>query len=359
MGKPGKGGKSELDVLTDKVATELVGAFDLAKGAATGLWDAVKGIASGLKWINENVVSLEKVGKALVGIYAANKLLRLGGRAIGGTYRMVSAPVRGYRWLRNRRKGKPGVGMPCRPLRAHSACSRCLSPTGRWAVSAVVLVLTSAPANPAKAAVKGPGRNLPRNVSVAAAPAAAKRGFFGRMFSGAASRRQCGVLVGNSSLGKGLASIGQKSSSMIGSAGKWIANSGFGQAAGKLAAQGSKALGWLGRVGSKLGGPVLSALTLAPTLLDDEVSTRDKGSAIGATAGAWALGAVGSLAGPIGTAAGATLGGYLGDYLGGWMADLYTQWEGGPKDSSTTQAPPEQKYRPTPRCASRWRMACS
>ena len=135
---------------------------------------------------------------------------------------------------------------------------------------------------------------------------------------------------------------------MIGSAGKWIANSGFGQAAGKLAAQGSKALGWLGRVGSKLGGPVLSALTLAPTLLDDEVSTRDKGSAIGATAGAWALGAVGSLAGPIGTAAGATLGGYLGDYLGGWMADLYTQWEGGPKDSSTTQAPPEQKYRPTP-----------
>ena len=165
--------------------------------------------------------------------------------------------------------------------------------------------------------------------------------------------------VGNSSLGKGLANIGQKSSSMIGSAGKWIANSGFGQAAGKLAAQGSKALGWLGRVGSKLGGPVLSALTLAPTLLDDEVSTRDKGSAIGATAGAWALGAVGSLAGPIGTAAGATLGGYLGDYLGGWMADLYTQWEGGPKDSSTTQPPPEQKYRLTPRCASRWRMACN
>lgn len=110
MGKPGKGGKSELDVLTDKVATELVGAFDLAKGAATGLWDAVKGIASGLKWINENVVSLEKVGKALVGIYAANKLLRLGGRAIGGTYRMVSAPVRGYRWLRNRRKENPVWG---------------------------------------------------------------------------------------------------------------------------------------------------------------------------------------------------------------------------------------------------------
>lgn len=164
------------------------------------------------------------------------------------------------------------------------------------------------------------------------------------MFSGAASLAgSAASWVGNSSLGKGLANIGQKSSSMIGSAGKWIANSGFGQAAGKLAAQGSKALGWLGRVGSKLGGPVLSALTLAPTLLDDEVSTRDKGSAIGATAGAWALGAVGSLAGPIGTAAGATLGGYLGDYLGGWMADLYTQWEGGPKDSSTTQPPPEQK----------------
>lgn len=345
MGKPGKGGKSELDVLTDKVATELVGAFDLAKGAATGLWDAVKGIASGLKWINENVVSLEKVGKALVGIYAANKLLRLGGRAIGGTYRMVSAPVRGYRWLRNRRKGKPGVGdaMP--------------SVTGAFGVQQVFVTNWpmgglgggfGADVGTGKSRKgrrkKGPGRNLPRNVSVAAAPAAAKRGFFGRMFSGAASLAgSAASWVGNSSLGKGLASIGQKSSSMIGSAGKWIANSGFGQAAGKLAAQGSKALGWLGRVGSKLGGPVLSALTLAPTLLDDEVSTRDKGSAIGATAGAWALGAVGSLAGPIGTAAGATLGGYLGDYLGGWMADLYTQWEGGPKDSSTTQAPPEQK----------------
>lgn len=345
MGKPGKGGKSELDVLTDKVATELVGAFDLAKGAATGLWDAVKGIASGLKWINENVVSLEKVGKALVGIYAANKLLRLGGRAIGGTYRMVSAPVRGYRWLRNRRKGKPGAGdaMP--------------SVTGAFGVQQVFVTNWpmgglgggfGADVGTGKSRKgrrkKGPGRNLPRNVSVAAAPAAAKRGFFGRMFSGAASLAgSAASWVGNSSLGKGLASIGQKSSSMIGSAGKWIANSGFGQAAGKIAAQGSKALGWLGRVGSKLGGPVLSALTLAPTLLDDEVSTRDKGSAIGATAGAWALGAVGSLAGPIGTAAGATLGGYLGDYLGGWMADLYTQWEGGPKDSSATQPPPEQK----------------
>lgn len=345
MGKPGKGGKSELDVLTDKVATELVGAFDLAKGAATGLWEAVKGIASGLKWINENVVSLEKVGKALVGIYAANKLLRLGGRAIGGTYRMVSAPVRGYRWLRNRRKGKSGVGdaMP--------------SVTGAFGVQQVFVTNWpmggigggfGADVGTGKSRKgrrkKGPGRNLPRNVSVAAAPAAAKRGFFGRMFSGAASLAgSAASWVGNSSLGKGLASIGQKSSSMIGSAGKWIANSGFGQAAGKLAAQGSKALGWLGRVGSKLGGPVLSALTLAPTLLDDEVSTRDKGSAIGATAGAWALGAVGSLAGPIGTAAGATLGGYLGDYLGGWMADLYTQWEGGPKDSGTTQPPPEQK----------------
>lgn len=345
MGKPGKGGKSQLDVITDRVATDLVGVFELAKGAAIGLWTAVVGISQGLKWINDNVVSLEKVGKALVGIYAANKLLRLGGRAIGGTYRMVSAPVRGYRWLRNRRKGKPGVGdaMP--------------SVTGAFGVQQVFVTNWpmgglgggfGADVGTGKSRKgrrkKGPGRNLPRNVSVAAAPAAAKRGFFGRMFSGAASLAgSAASWVGNSSLGKGLASIGQKSSSMIGSAGKWIANSGFGQAAGKLAAQGSKALGWLGRVGSKLGGPVLSALTLAPTLLDDEVSTRDKGSAIGATAGAWALGAVGSLAGPIGTAAGATLGGYLGDYLGGWMADLYTQWEGGPKDSSTTQAPPEQK----------------
>ncbi len=347
MGKPGKGGKSELDVLTEKVATELVGAFDLAKGAATGLWDAVTGVAKGLKWINENVVSLEKVGKALAAIYVANKMLRLGGRAIGGTYRVVSAPVRGYRWLRNRRKGKPGMGDAMPPI------------TGAFGVQQVFVTNMpmggmgggygyGADVGSTKSRKgrrkKGPGRNLPRNIPVAAAPAAVKRGFFGRLFGGAASLAGgAASWVGQSSLGKGLASIGQKSSSMIGSAGKWVANSGFGQAAGKLAAQGSKALGWVGRIGSKLGGPILSALTLAPTLLDDDVSTHDKGSAVGATAGAWALGAVGSLAGPLGTAAGATLGGFLGDYLGGWMTDMYTQWDGGPKDSATAQQPLEQK----------------
>lgn len=347
MGKPGKGGKSELDILTDKVATDTVGAFDLAKGAASGLWTALKGMAKALNWINENVVSLATVGKVLAGIYVANKLLRFGGRTVRGGYRIATAPYRAYRKATGR-KGKRGLGnvMP--------------EVTGAFGVQPVLVTnwpmggmggmgggygadvgTTKSRKGRRK---KGPGRNIPRTVPVAAAPAAAKRGFFGRMFGGAASLAgSAASWVGQSSLGKGLSSIGQKSSSMIGSAGKWVANSGFGQAAGKLAAQGSKALGWVGRLGGKLGGPILSALTLAPTLLDDDVSTHDKGSAVGATAGAWALGAVGSLAGPLGTAAGATLGGFLGDYLGGWMTDMYTQWDGGPKDSATAQQPLEQK----------------
>ena len=331
MSKPGKNGKSELDVLTTNIADKLTGAFSLAKGAANGLWDVLKGIASSMKWINDNVVSLEKVGKVVAGIYLGNKLLRMGTRVVGGGYRVVSAPVRGYNWLRNRGKNIPPIGAHI-PGTTIPVAGRVQSVfVTNWPMGGGFGVDTTTTGNGKRK--KGPGKNRPRNIpikpSAASLPAvAAKSGFFGRIASG---------------IGSTLSRAGQKAGGWMGSATKWVAESGV----GKMAAKGGKALGWLGSIGgkwaSRLGGPVLSAAMLAPTLLDDEVSTRDKGGAVGSVAGAWAGGAVGSLLGPVGTVAGATLGSYLGDYLGGWMTDLYTQWEGGPKDTQAEQLPPQEQ----------------
>lgn len=330
LSKPGKDGVLEIDRLTKEIATNLTGAFDLAKGAASGLWDMLKGVASSLQWINQNVVSLETVGKALAGIYLGNKLLRMGTRVVGGGYRVVSAPVRGYNWLRNRGKNIPPIGAHI-PGTTIPVAGRVQSVfVTNWPMGGGFGVDTTTGNGKRK---KGPGKNRPRNIpikpSAASLPAvAAKSGFFGRIASG---------------IGSTLSRAGQKAGGWMGSATKWVAESGV----GKMAAKGGKALGWLGSIGgkwaSRLGGPVLSAAMLAPTLLDDEVSTRDKGGAVGSVAGAWAGGAVGSLLGPVGTVAGATLGSYLGDYLGGWMTDLYTQWEGGPKDTQAEQLPPQEQ----------------
>ncbi|MCV9099415.1 hypothetical protein ODZ23_27330, partial [Escherichia coli] len=51
----------------------------------------------------------------------------------------------------------------------------------------------------------------------------------------------------------------------------------------------------------------------------------------------WLGGAVGSLAGPLGTVAGATLGSVAGEYLGGFVTDLYQKW------TATDKEPQEQK----------------
>lgn len=163
MGKPGKGGKSELDVLTDKVATDMVGAFDLAKGAASGLWTALKGVAKALTWINENVVSLATVGKALASIYVANKLLRLGVELSGA---VIALPPRLTAPTARRHVVKARASLVsatlCQILPAYSACSRCLSPTGRWAVSAAVSVLMSAPAIPQRPPQKAQAAIFPQ-----------------------------------------------------------------------------------------------------------------------------------------------------------------------------------------------------
>ncbi|HFP3831180.1 TPA: tape measure protein [Escherichia coli] len=126
--------------------------------------------------------------------------------------------------------------------------------------------------------------------------------------------------------------------------GRWfsgIGNKLAGSAVGRVVTKGAGVLGWMGkgagRALSRLGGPVMGALELAPVLMDEQASTHEKAEAIGSTAGAWLGGAVGSLAGPLGTVAGATLGSVAGEYLGGFVTDLYQKW------TAPEREPPEQK----------------
>ncbi|EJY1232584.1 hypothetical protein OFO45_004867, partial [Escherichia coli] len=120
-----------------------------------------------------------------------------------------------------------------------------------------------------------------------------------------------------------------------------IGNKLAGSAIGRVVTKGAGALGWMGkgagRALSRLGGPVMGALQLAPVLMDEQASPHEKAGAIGSTAGAWLGGAVGSLAGPLGTVAGATLGSVAGEYLGGFVTDLYQKW------TATDKEPQEQK----------------
>ncbi|MSG46783.1 tape measure protein [Escherichia coli] len=161
-------------------------------------------------------------------------------------------------------------------------------------------------------------------------PLPAKSGLPGRLAGSAAGQLVTGTV------GK-LADAGR-------AVGGWfsgIGNKLAGSAIGRVVTKGAGALGWMGkgagRALSRLGGPVMGALQLAPVLMDEQASTHEKAGAIGSTAGAWLGGAVGSLAGPLGTVAGATLGSVAGEYLGGFVTDLYQKW------TATDKEPQEQK----------------
>jgi|GEM_PF-2610508 tape measure domain len=214
-----------------------------------------------------------------------------------------------------------------------------LGSVGRWMANSAVWRTATRVAN-----VPGRmGRGAVRLITGAGKSAGDLLGSVGRWVTNSAVGRM--TAKGADALGqmgKGTVSLitgaGKSAGNMLGSAGRWMADS----AVGRIAAKGAGALGWMGRgagrLFSRLGGPLLSAATVAPVLLDDEATNHDKGSAVGGAAGAWAGGALGSLVGPLGTMAGATLGGVVGDYLGGFVADLYSKWNE-PKDPMTL---PEQ-----------------
>ncbi|ENG7692151.1 tape measure protein [Escherichia coli] len=352
----------ELDALAENIGQKFLTTFRTVKIAAQELWRWLKPGKDALAWVDQNIVSLKKLAAVLVSVWLANKALRAGWAVAKPSWQVASYPFktgrRMWRWMRNRKRGQAGLPVPdamtSETLLQGIGIQRVFvinwprgfggygSGGGRRGRSGgrMAPLLPRQPlllSGPQPLALPAPRPVLalpPPGVPVTARPAplplAGKSGLLSRLAGSAAGQLVTGTV------GK-LADAGR-------AVGGWfsgIGNKLAGSAIGRVVTKGAGALGWMGkgagRALSRLGGPVMGALQLAPVLMDEQASTHEKAGAIGSTAGAWLGGAVGSLAGPLGTVAGATLGSVAGEYLGGFVTDLYQKWTAPDKE------PQEQK----------------
>ncbi|HCD0649365.1 TPA: tape measure protein [Salmonella enterica subsp. enterica serovar Infantis] len=352
----------ELDALAENIGQKFLTTFRTVKIAAQELWRWLKPGKDALAWVDQNIVSLKKLAAVLVSVWLANKALRAGWAVAKPSWQVASYPFktgrRMWRWMRNRKRGQAGLPVPdamtSETLLQGIGIQRVFvinwprgfggygSGGGRRVRSGgrMAPLLPRQPlllSGPQPLALPAPRPVLalpPPGVPVTALPAPlplpGKSGLLSRLAGSAAGQLVTGTV------GK-LADAGR-------AVGGWfsgIGNKLAGSAIGRVVTKGAGALGWMGkgagRALSRLGGPVMGALQLAPVLMDEQASTHEKAGAIGSTAGAWLGGAVGSLAGPLGTVAGATLGSVAGEYLGGFVTDLYQKWTAPDKE------PQEQK----------------
>lgn len=352
----------ELDALAENIGQKFLTTFRTVKIAAQELWRWLKPGKDALAWVDQNIVSLKKLAAVLVFVWLANKALRAGWAVAKPSWQVASYPFktgrRMWRWMQNRKRGQAGLPVPdamtSETLLQGIGIQRVFvinwprgfggygSGGGRRGRSGgrMAPLLPRQPlllSGPQPLALPAPRPVLalpPPGVPVTARPAPlplpGKSGLLSRLAGSAAGQLVTGTV------GK-LADAGR-------AVGGWfsgIGNKLAGSAIGRVVTKGAGALGWMGkgagRALSRLGGPVMGALQLAPVLMDEQASTHEKAGAIGSTAGAWLGGAVGSLAGPLGTVAGATLGSVAGEYLGGFVTDLYQKW------TATDKEPQEQK----------------
>ncbi|WP_105461570.1 tape measure protein [Escherichia coli] len=352
----------ELDALAENIGQKFLTTFRKVKIAAQELWRWLKPGKDALAWVDQNIVSLKKLAAVLVSVWLANKALRAGWAVAKPSWQVASYPFktgrRMWRWMRNRKRGQAGLPVPdamtSETLLQGIGIQRVFvinwprgfggygSGGGRRGRSGgrMAPLLPRQPlllSGPQPLALPAPRPVLalpPPGVPVTARPAPlplpGKSGLLSRLAGSAAGQLVTGTV------GK-LADAGR-------AVGGWFSGIGSklsGSAIGRVVTKGAGALGWMGkgagRALSRLGGPVMGALQLAPVLMDEQASTHEKAGAIGSTAGAWLGGAVGSLAGPLGTVAGATLGSVAGEYLGGFVTDLYQKWTAPDKE------PQEQK----------------
>lgn len=352
----------ELDALAENMGQKFLTAFRTVKIAAQELWRWLKPGKDALAWVDQNIVSLKKLAAVLVSVWLANKALRAGWAVAKPSWQVASYPFktgrRMWRWMRNRKRGQAGLPVPDamtsetllqgigiqrvfvinwpRGFGGYgSGGGRRVRSGGRMAplLPRQPLLLSgpqplALPAPRPVLALPPPG--VPVTARPAPLPLPGKSGLLSRLAGSAAGQLVTGTV------GK-LADAGR-------AVGGWfsgIGNKLAGSAIGRVVTKGAGTLGWMGkgagRALSRLGGPVMGALQLAPVLMDEQASTHEKAGAIGSTAGAWLGGAVGSLAGPLGTVAGATLGSVAGEYLGGFVTDLYQKW------TATDKEPQEQK----------------
>jgi tape measure domain-containing protein len=352
----------ELDALAENIGQKFLTTFRTVKIAAQELWRWLKPGKDALAWVDQNIVSLKKLAAVLVSVWLANKALRAGWAVAKPSWQVASYPFktgrRMWRWMRNRKRGQAGLPVPDAMTSEtllqgigiqrvfvinwprgfggyRSGGGRRVRSGGRMAplLPRQPLLLSgpqplALPAPRPVLALPPPG--VPVTARPAPLPLPGKSGLLSRLAGSAAGQLVTGTV------GK-LADAGR-------AVGGWfsgIGNKLAGSAIGRVVTKGAGALGWMGkgagRALSRLGGPVMGALQLAPVLMDEQASTHEKAGAIGSTAGAWLGGAVGSLAGPLGTVAGATLGSVAGEYLGGFVTDLYQKW------TATDKEPQEQK----------------
>ncbi|HAI5982860.1 TPA: tape measure protein [Escherichia coli] len=352
----------ELDALAENIGQKFLTTFRTVKIAAQELWRWLKPGKDALAWVDQNIVSLKKLAAVLVSVWLANKALRAGWAVAKPSWQVASYPFktgrRMWRWMRNRKRGQAGLPVPdamtSETLLQGIGIQRVFvinwprgfggygSGGGRRGRSGgrMAPLLPRQPlllSGPQPLALPAPRPVLalpPPGVPVTARPAPlplpGKSGLLSRLAGSAAGQLVTGTV------GK-LADAGRA----VGGGFSGIGNKLAGSAIGRVVTKGAGALGWMGkgagRALSRLGGPVMGALQLAPVLMDEQASTHEKAGAIGSTAGAWLGGAVGSLAGPLGTVAGATLGSVAGEYLGGFVTDLYQKW------TATDKEPQEQK----------------
>lgn len=352
----------ELDALAENIGQKFLTTFRTVKIAAQELWRWLKPGKDALAWVDQNIVSLKKLAAVLVSVWLANKALRAGWAVAKPSWQVASYPFktgrRMWRWMRNRKRGQAGLPVPDAMTSEtllqgigiqrvfvinwprgfggyRSGGGRRVRSGGRMAplLPRQPLLLSgpqplALPAPRPVLALPPPG--VPVTARPAPLPLPGKSGLLSRLAGSAAGQLVTGTV------GK-LADAGR-------AVGGWfsgIGNKLSGSVIGRVVTKGAGALGWMGkgagRALSRLGGPVMGALQLAPVLMDEQASTHEKAGAIGSTAGAWLGGAVGSLAGPLGTVAGATLGSIAGEYLGGFVTDLYQKWTAPDKE------PQEQK----------------
>lgn len=352
----------ELDALAENIGQKFLTTFRTVKISAQELWRWLKPGKDALAWVDQNIVSLKKLAAVLVSVWLANKALRAGWAVAKPSWQVASYPFktgrRMWRWMRNRKRGQAGLPVPDAMTSETllqgigiqrvfvinwprgfgdygSGGGRRVRSGGRMAplLPRQPLLLSgpqplALPAPRPVLALPPPG--VPVTARPAPLPLPGKSGLLSRLAGSAAGQLVTGTV------GK-LADAGR-------AVGGWfsgIGNKLAGSAIGRVVTKGAGALGWMGkgagRALSRLGGPVMGALQLAPVLMDEQASTHEKAGAIGSTAGAWLGGAVGSLAGPLGTVAGATLGSVAGEYLGGFVTDLYQKW------ITTDKEPQEQK----------------
>ncbi|EBW3502423.1 tape measure protein [Escherichia coli] len=352
----------ELDALAENIGQKFLTTFRTVKTAAQELWRWLKPGKDALAWVDQNIVSLKKLAAVLVSVWLANKALRAGWAVAKPSWQVASYPFktgrRMWRWMRNRKRGQAGLPVPDamtsetllqgigiqrvfvinwpRGFGGYgSGGGRRVRSGGRMAplLPRQPLLLSgpqplALPAPRPVLALPPPG--VPVTARPAPLPLPGKSGLLSRLAGSAAGQLVTGTV------GK-LADAGRAVGGWFSSIGNKLA----GSAIGRVVTKGAGALGWMGkgagRALSRLGGPVMGALQLAPVLMDEQASTHEKAGAIGSTAGAWLGGAVGSLAGPLGTVAGATLGSVAGEYLGGFVTDLYQKW------TATDKEPQKQK----------------